>query len=169
MPPLRSRKEDLPLLLNELIARIESENRPAIRLMPGALDVLSQYQWPGNVRELANLVERLAILYPNGIVDVDDLPKRFQIESQINARVADHESVLDRVAREQLVSYEGIDLKEHLVRTELALITQALDDSDWVVAHAAAYLNMRRTTLVEKMRKYSLSRPSETVQPSHDR
>lgn len=166
MPPLRNRKEDLPLLLNELIARIESENRPSIRLLPAALDVLSRHHWPGNVRELANLVERLAILYPNGIVDVDDLPKRFQLELQKMAGTKDdfeHESVLDMVAREQLVSYDGIDLKEHLVKTEVALITQALEDSDWVVAHAAAFLNMRRTTLVEKMRKYAISRPEKAT------
>lgn len=50
MPPLRARREDLPLLVNELIARIEGENRPSVRIMPGALEALSRYQWPGNVR-----------------------------------------------------------------------------------------------------------------------
>jgi len=51
------------------------------------------------------------------------------------------------------------NLKEHLIKTELALIAQALTESDWVVAKAANYLNMRRTTLVEKMRKYGITRP----------
>ena len=54
---------------------------------------------------------------------------------------------------------DSIDLKEHLLKTELALITQALEESDWVVARAAQYLNMNRTTLVEKMRKYGIAKP----------
>lgn len=147
MPPLRERGDDLVLLIHELISRIEGEKRPSVRLMPEALSVLTRYRWPGNVRELANLVERLAILFPNGIVNVDELPRRFKIG---------HESM----SRGKITaSGEGINLKEHLVKTELALITQALEESGWVVAHAAAYLNMRRTTLVEKMRKYGLRRP----------
>ncbi|VEG89882.1 sigma-54 dependent transcriptional regulator [Legionella spiritensis] len=161
MPPLRARKEDIPLLLNELISRVEGEKRPGVRLLPGALDALSHYHWPGNVRELANLVERLTILYPNGIVDRNDLPRRFKVDNAPSAHGLmnnERETLLGIVGQEQTGS-DGIDLKEHLVKTELAIISQALDESDWVVAHAASYLNMRRTTLVEKMRKYGLTRP----------
>ncbi|KTD08898.1 sigma-54 dependent transcriptional regulator [Legionella hackeliae] len=160
MPPLRERREDLPLLLNELISRIEGENRPGIRLMPAALEALSRYNWPGNVRELANLVERLSILFPNGIVDLSDLPRRFRRGSRLTQGVlsSERETLLELLSPEAITS-DGIDLKEHLVKTELALISQALNESDWVVAHAANYLNMRRTTLVEKMRKYGLTRP----------
>ena len=116
------------------------------------------------MRELANLVERLSILFPNGIVDIDDLPRRFKTDNNFpttNTAVSgnERESLLEMVSQEQAFSGDGIDLKEHLVKTELALISQALDESDWVVAHAASYLNMRRTTLVEKMRKYGLTRP----------
>ncbi|MCA0403523.1 MAG: sigma-54 dependent transcriptional regulator [Proteobacteria bacterium] len=160
-PPLRERIEDLPLLINELVSRIEGEERASIRLMPGALDILSRYQWPGNVRELANLIERLSILYPNGIVDMDDLPRRFKVSTNVQSakHFANEREGLMQMVNQQDTSHDGIDLKEHLVKTELALIHQALDESDWVVAHAAAYLNMRRTTLVEKMRKYGLTRP----------
>lgn len=164
MPPLRHRSNDVPLLFNELISRIEGEGRPIVRLMPDAMDTLCKYTWPGNVRELANLVERLAILYPNGIVCKDDLPRRFQGEynpSYVEAQtpVSDRDALLQIIGQDPTINTDGIDLKEHLVRTELALISQALDESDWVVAHAASYLNMRRTTLVEKMRKYGLTRP----------
>ncbi len=161
MPPLRARREDLPLLLNELISRIEGENRPSVRLMPAALEALSAYDWPGNVRELANLVERLSILYPNGIIDFADLPRRFKKENKTAAAgqsASDREALLEMLNPDSLLR-DGIDLKEHLIKTELALINQALHESDWVVAHAANYLNMRRTTLVEKMRKYGLTRP----------
>ncbi|KTD47706.1 sigma-54 dependent transcriptional regulator [Legionella quateirensis] len=166
MPPLRSRSADVVLLFNELISRIEGEHRPIVRLMPDAMDALCNYSWPGNVRELANLVERLSILYPNGIVCKNDLPQRFQGEyklsyMEMNSSGTERETLLQIISQDQTPNTDGIDLKEHLVKTELALISQALEESDWVVAHAASYLNMRRTTLVEKMRKYGLTRPEK--------
>jgi sigma-54 specific flagellar transcriptional regulator A len=164
IPPLRERAEDIPLLFNELIARIESENRPIVHLMEDAMTVLTEYGWPGNIRELANLVERLTILYPKGIVHKKDLPPKLRGEYQWVQEGQDvssweREALLKIIKQDQNANPEGIDLKEHLVKTELALISQALYESDWVVAHAASYLNMRRTTLVEKMRKYGLTRP----------
>ncbi|KTC67964.1 transcriptional regulator FleQ [Legionella birminghamensis] len=158
VPPLHARKDDLPLLINELVARIEGEGKPGVRLLPSALEVLEHYQWPGNVRELANLIERLSILYPNGIVDIADLPSRFKAGTRSPGIIgSERETLLNIMGQEQ--GADGIDLKEHLEKTEVALISQALNESDWVVAHAANYLNMRRTTLVEKMRKYGLTRP----------
>lgn len=164
MPPLRNRVSDVSLLFNEINSRIEAEGRPTVRLMPDALDALTQHAWPGNVRELANLVERLSILFPNGIVSKEDLPVRFRKDSKVlyNESLSsnsEREALMQIMSQDQSPNPDGIDLKEHLVKTELALISQALDESDWVVAHAASYLNMRRTTLVEKMRKYGLTRP----------
>ncbi|MCW8386037.1 sigma-54 dependent transcriptional regulator [Fluoribacter dumoffii] len=165
MPPLRERAEDIPLLFNELISRIESENRPSVRLMPDAMNALCEYNWPGNIRELANLVERLTILYPKGILSKEDLPQKVRGEyktlyTESDTTHSEREALMEVMHQEQIAaSTEGIDLKEHLVKTELALISQALNEADWVVAHAASYLNMRRTTLVEKMRKYGLTRP----------
>ncbi|ARB90853.1 sigma-54 interaction domain-containing protein [Legionella longbeachae] len=163
MPPLRERAEDIPLIFNELIARIESENRPIVHLMPDAMAALSEYSWPGNIRELANLVERLTILYPKGILNKEDLPQKIRSEYKTyfdsDTPESEREALLRVISQGTVSSSEGIDLKEHLVKTELALISQALNESDWVVSHAANYLNMRRTTLVEKMRKYGLTRP----------
>lgn len=162
MPSLRTRREDIALLINELIARIDNEERPRVHLMQNAIKALCYYDWPGNVRELANLVERLSILYPNSIVDECDLPRRFRHQTSV---LSDNTS--DEIEK-QIEDFtiglpsEGIDLKEHLVKTELSLITQALDASDWVVARAAHYLSMRRTTLVEKMKKYGINRPEKS-------
>ncbi len=163
MPALRERKEDIPLLFNELVARREASGRPIVHLMPEATNALSKYHWPGNVRELANLVERLSILHPNGIIDENELPLRFKGESPEENEHKEREMLMKIISQdsENINEGEGFDLKEHLVKTELAVIQQALDDADWVVAHAASYLNMRRTTLVEKMRKYGLSRPEK--------
>ena len=129
--------------------------------MPNAIKALQKYGWPGNVRELANLVERLSILFPKGIIDYEDLPKRFKSDNFVKNASDDRKALMDIASNTMSLPAEGIDLKEHLVKTELSIITQALDESDWVVAHAANYLNMRRTTLVEKMRKYGLNRPDK--------
>ncbi|NIQ08713.1 MAG: sigma-54-dependent Fis family transcriptional regulator, partial [Gammaproteobacteria bacterium] len=64
MPPLRERVEDIPLLIKELVTRLEHQKRGSVRLTQSAIMALCQYHWPGNVRELANLVERLVIMYP---------------------------------------------------------------------------------------------------------
>ncbi|MDX1811099.1 MAG: sigma 54-interacting transcriptional regulator, partial [Gammaproteobacteria bacterium] len=181
MPPLRERLDDIPLLVNELIARMEAEKRGSVRLTPGAVMALCQYRWPGNVRELANLIERLVIMYPYGVVDVSDLPEKFRPKGQgvVADAVAEERQL---VAKPQIetretespemfssssssdprLPSEGLDLKEHLSNLEYSLIKQALDDADGVVAHAAKRLKMRRTTLVEKLRKYGLQRQNES-------
>ena len=165
MPPLRDRVEDIPLLVNELIRRIEHEKRGSVRFTQGAILALCQYNWPGNVRELANLVERMAILYPFGVVDVGDLPEKFQTDSITSESTKFSEEMLSSV---QPMQYQmdaeprlprgGLDLKEHLSSLEVGFIKQALDDANGVVAQAAKRLGMRRTTLVEKLRKYGLQR-----------
>jgi sigma-54 specific flagellar transcriptional regulator A len=120
---------------------------------------LSSYRWPGNVRELANLIERLAILYPNALVDVQDLPEKYQSqELLVQPPKSMPEAGSAEAALIPRLPRNGIDLKEHLTNLEFNLIQQALDEANWVVAHAAKRLMMGRTTLVEKMRKYGLHR-----------
>ncbi len=161
VPALRERIEDLPLLINDLISRIEHEKRGSIRLTPAALKSLCQYHWPGNVRELANLIERLVILYPYGVVDVHDLPEKYRVDDEVESTREPEVDLSHVVVSAQTLPREGIDLKEHLNNMEYMLIKQALDEADGVVAHAAKRLRMGRTTLVEKMRKYGLQRRDE--------
>jgi sigma-54 specific flagellar transcriptional regulator A len=164
MPPLRQRLEDIPLLVNELIRRIEHEKRGSVRVTPGAIYALCQYHWPGNVRELANLVERLIILHPYGAVEASDLPDQFRIDNDqreagqiVDAMIGAPVSSDDLDPR---LPKDGLNLKEHLGIMELSYIKQALADSGGVVAHAAKRLGMRRTTLVEKLRKYGMQKTS---------
>jgi sigma-54 specific flagellar transcriptional regulator A len=170
VPPLRERVEDIPVLVNDLVLRIEHEKRGSVRLTPAAVTALTHYGWPGNVRELANLIERLAILFPYGVVDVADLPEKFRAGIPVPEVRLDDEGLPlvsapgdepDTVARVPRLPAEGIDLKRHLANMEQSLIRQALDESNGVVAHAAKKLSMRRTTLVEKLRKYGLQRGQE--------
>jgi sigma-54 specific flagellar transcriptional regulator A len=164
MPSLRERTEDIPLLLNELIFRMESEKRGSIRFNSAAIMSLCKHNWSGNVRELANLVERMAIMHPYGVVGVSDLPKKYR-----HVDVTDEDFTFEddsQPARTTMVSMSdttllpeaGIDLKEYLTNLERSLIQQALDDSGGIVARAAERLSIRRTTLVEKMRKLELQR-----------
>ncbi|MCP3671432.1 MAG: sigma-54-dependent Fis family transcriptional regulator [Gammaproteobacteria bacterium] len=164
--PLRERVADVAVLVTDLISRIETEKRGSVRLTPAAVAALSQYQWPGNVRELANLIERLAILYPYGVVDVKELPEKFREGIELPRIDGDHNLPLVTVHGDEpgtiqsvpRLPKDGIDLKAHLGDMELSLIKQALDESGGVVAHAAKSLKMRRTTLVEKLRKYGIQR-----------
>lgn len=162
MPPLRERVEDIPLLITELITRIEHEKRGSVRLMPAAIMALCQNSWSGNVRELANLIERVAILYPFGLIDVKELPEKYRPDALINNGVyADQPNIQPAVPDEvpevsARLPRDGINLKEHLSNLEVSLIRQALNEANGVVAHAAKLLNMRRTTLVEKLRKYGI-------------
>ena len=164
MPPLRDRVEDIPLLVNELVRRIEHEKRGSVRLTQAAILALCQYNWPGNVRELANLIERLAILYPFGVVNATELPDKFQTDTvRAQATAVDEELLAPQPMQYALDSEPrlprgGLDLKEHLSNLEVGYIKQALDDANGVVAQAAKRLGMRRTTLVEKLRKYGLQR-----------
>src|SRR5690606_7540298 len=75
---LKERAEDIPLLINELVSRMESEQRGSIRFNSAAIMSLCQHEWSGNVRELANLVERMAIMHPYGVIGVQDLPPKYR-------------------------------------------------------------------------------------------
>jgi len=163
MPALRERVEDIPLLINELIARMEKEKRGSLRLNSAAIMSLCRHEWPGNVRELANLVERLAIMHPFSVVGVQELPKKFRYVDDFDENRPVEESGMPSgipglvgLDAPALLPVNGIDLKDYLSNLEKQLIQQALDESGGVVARAAEKLRIRRTTLVEKVRKYGL-------------
>lgn len=177
-PALRERREDLPLLINELTRRLTEQAQDSVKLTDNAIQSLMEHKWAGNVRELANLIERLSILFPNQLVDVAELPKKYQHIEVDTFEPEYPESVLERDALNDLFSFsedeeledeqnatqmvvelplEGLNLKEYLSEVEIDLINQALAAQDGVVARAAEMLGMRRTTLVEKMRKYGLN------------
>jgi sigma-54 specific flagellar transcriptional regulator A len=160
VPPLCRRKSDIPLLIEELITRIEHENRGSVRLSKKATTMLQQYDWPGNVRELANLVERLSIQFPHGVVDSKDLPQRYQVQEPVAPDSPGMDNTAPDVAAVEVnqLPSDGIDMKKYLTSIEISLIEQALSKTNNVVARAASMLHIRRTTLVEKMRKYEIDR-----------
>ncbi|WP_286670318.1 sigma-54 dependent transcriptional regulator [Shewanella psychrotolerans] len=175
MPALCERKDDIPLLLQELVSRVFNEGRGRVRFTQRAIESLKEHSWSGNVRELSNLVERLTILYPGGLVDVNDLPIKYRHIDVPEYQVQVSEEELERDALASIFSDEvavdipesrfpselppeGVNLKDLLAELEIDMIRQALDQQDNVVARAAEMLGIRRTTLVEKMRKYGMSK-----------
>lgn len=164
VPSLRERQDDIPLLANELVARLEKEKRGSIRFNSGAVMSLCKHPWPGNVRELANLVERMTIMHPYGVIGVKDLPAKYrhvdcsEEEFEVDTAAMESHTTVVGMNDTTLLPDDGIDLKDYLTGLERNLIQQALNDAGGVVARAADRLSIRRTTLVEKMRKYELQR-----------
>ena len=176
MPSLRERVDDLPILVKTIAAQLARTGRGEVRFADEALQALRGYEWPGNVRELTNLVERLAVLHPGGLVRVQDLPARYRGDFQALpeaiatvpplAAIAnvpppalqERHRTTDEAANAVNLPDDGIDLRGHMASIELALINEALERTQGVVAHAAQLLGLRRTTLVEKLRKYGIDR-----------
>ena len=211
MPPLRSRSEDIPLLIRDFVAHNMAEGRGRLQISQRALAALALHSWSGNVRELGNLVERLSIVCSNRVVEVRDLPPKYRppedwtlevkaldstlcvsalddasqaiaMEEQVTlsdegaltvleseafepaplepsrlAPTAIEAATLDPFAALTILPQEGLDLRAHLLSIERRLVEQALERSNGTVAHAARLLNLRRTTLVEKLRKLGMS------------
>ncbi len=145
MPPLRKRSSDIPELLEELLVQQAGDEAGKLRLSRAAIAALARYPWPGNVRELSNLVERLAILHPEGEISLEMLPGKYREFASDEA---------PSVASD--IELGDMNLKDHLARIECTLIEDALAKSDGVVAKAARLLSLRRTTLVEKLSKYGI-------------
>jgi sigma-54 specific flagellar transcriptional regulator A len=183
MPTLAARIGDLPALIDAFIAQAAGRGRPRLRMLPETLDALSNYPWPGNIRELSNLIERLAILCPERPVGIGDLPARYRpsdwtmpelaqpntdeipqlVASMAGSEELDEDPVLpatvwncEQPSPTQLPE-NGVDLRAHLTLIERSLISQALQRSGGTVAHAARLLSLRRTTLVEKLRKLGMA------------
>ncbi|MHB8811836.1 MAG: sigma-54 interaction domain-containing protein [Steroidobacteraceae bacterium] len=190
MPPLRKRIEDLPLLVQELVAHNVSDGRSKVQLARRTLAALALHPWTGNVRELGNLIERLSIIAAGRIVQIEDLPPKYRppegwVWEEQHPAVEDEEGVLDEDETLELLENAavavvpaspprtavpdalttlpeaGLDLRAHLLSIERALVQQALDRANGTVAHAARLLNLRRTTLVEKLRKLGLEAATE--------
>jgi sigma-54 specific flagellar transcriptional regulator A len=159
LPPLRERLDDLPALVATILGRCAGMGLTPARLSPGALRILRHYPWPGNIRELSNLLERLCVLHPGGVVEIAQLPSRYTEQAPL--RESDRQEVAAARAagpppQDVELPTEGLPLKDYLERIEVSLIRRALHEADGVIAHAAARLHLRRTTLAEKMKRYGI-------------
>ncbi len=164
LPPLRERTSDMPQLIGALEERLREQGMSPAHLTPAVVAHLGQLNWPGNIRELANLLEQLAIMYPDLPVDLAQLPPRVRPEGIEDLAVTSPTpgGTESGSAGASLLAGglppEGVDLRSFLNDLERDMITRALDETGHVVARAARRLGMRRTTLVERMRKFGLGK-----------
>jgi transcriptional regulator with GAF, ATPase, and Fis domain len=145
VPPLRERREDILLLVDHFL-QIQRRQYPNITgITEGAMKALAEYAWPGNVRELEGLIERLVILRQDGWIDESDLPPQIRTGGGDTIRIP--------------LSPGGVDLRSVIDSIETDLIRQALEATRWNKNRAAQLLQVKRTTLVEKIRSKGLNPP----------
>lgn len=155
IPPLRERRSDIQILIEHFIQKYQLEMGNTLKISQDALELLvNDYHWPGNVRELSNLMERLFILCAGKSVTVSELSTPFV--QQLKGEKS--ENVVIPVMEKLPYTEKDFDLKEYLMRVELDLMIKALQANQGIVTRAAKKLGLHRTTLVEKMKKYGLSR-----------
>jgi len=155
MPPLRERSEDIPHLIHDLVLGFEKQFEATISLTDDVLIALRQNNWLGNIRELSNLIERLFVLYPNETITLNKIPQKYQNNTAASERLQQFSQV---IIQNSVDLTQNIDLKAVITKLETDYISEALKMSNGVVSHAAQKLGLRRTTLVEKMRKYHISK-----------
>jgi DNA-binding NtrC family response regulator len=146
LPPLRERGSDVALLLNSFLEKFnKSKQRKVQGFDRQAMEILIDYDWPGNVRELENLVERLVIIKGSGTLTPHDLPEKYR---GIKVKPTGGDDII--------LPEDGFCLNSAVEEFENKLILQALQRSHGNKKEAAELLNLKRTTLIEKLKKKKL-------------
>ncbi|MEN2985290.1 MAG: sigma-54 dependent transcriptional regulator, partial [Thermodesulfovibrionaceae bacterium] len=134
LPPLRERREDIPLLVNHFLYKFSKENnKPIPQIESDVMELLINYDWPGNVRELANVIERAVVLSPSGLISIKYLPKKLQ---------------------EKWATPKEDSL--NLLEIEKSVILKALNSTGWNQTKAAEILGISRKQLRTKMKHHGL-------------
>jgi DNA-binding NtrC family response regulator len=150
LPSLRERKADIPFLLSHFLEEFAHKNqKPVMKVAPEALQMMVNHPWRGNVRELRNLVERIVVLKDGQTLVPEDLP--------LKMRIVEGE---DGHRPEAAPADEGISFQTAVSEFEKNLILNALEKTSWVKNRTADLLKIKRTTLVEKIKRYSLEKPA---------
>mgnify|MGYP001284839577 FL=1 len=183
VPSLAERRTDIPSLQEKLLASLNLEDAVRPIFTPDAITALTKHNWPGNVRELKNVIERACIIFPGKEITSSNVYEnllRLKVPSVAEEQDALWEMTADlsgitNIDDNDLVSspedylphpknyknwfsfYDEIDLRRHLQDVEIVLIEEALEKTNNKVALAADKLKLRRTTLIEKMKKYSIN------------
>jgi len=145
LPPLRERREDIPLLAAHFLDAYARDNDKHFKgFAHDALEYLSAYEWPGNVRQLQNVMERCVVLADKDTIGVDDLPPDIKDEE------AQYKSAVDMLP-------ERLDITQTLEKIEAALIRRALVKSDFVQTKAADMLGLSKSNLQYKLKKYGIA------------
>jgi DNA-binding NtrC family response regulator len=166
MPPLRERRDDIPLLAASFLTYYGARaGHAALRLSARALDVLMAYHWPGNVRQLENVIERAAALATAEELGPEDLAPELSAAPHEDGRLLrDGSPDLAAAAPREESAFPpevppgGLDLEAAVAQFELALMRDALEKSGWVQARAAELLRLNRHAFRYRAKKYGLDR-----------
>jgi sigma-54 dependent transcriptional regulator, flagellar regulatory protein len=146
LPPLRDRKSDIPLLIAHFLDRLNQKKHTQVKgISEKAMELMIAHSWPGNVRELKNMMERLVVLTQEGEIYPRDLPQKLRTAPSEAPSISDVE-----------VSDEGICLNTAVSDFEKSLISQSMKIANGVKKNAAKLLNIKRTTLIEKIKRHNL-------------
>ena len=149
VPPLRDRKDDIPMLANYFLNKIVKDLRREIPVISGdAMKYLMEYSYPGNIRELKNMIERMVILCSDRNIDVEDLP----LEIKMKSDTVENKTVIGVGPLKNILEQEIYALDE----VEKVVIAMALQKTRWNKQETSKLLGIGRTTLYEKIRKYGL-------------
>jgi len=183
VPSLAERREDIPVLQQILLKKMNINKSVEPFFTPDAITALCKHNWPGNVRELKNVIERACIIFPGKEISSSNVYEnllRLKVPTIAEEQDALWEMTSDlddintlengditsnpedylphpKNYKNWFSFYDEIDLRRHLQDVEIVLIEEALDKTNNKVALAADKLKLRRTTLIEKMKKYSIS------------
>jgi len=147
LPPLKDKKSDIPLLVSHFLKLFCTEKKKdIITISDETLQIFLNYFWPGNVRELKNLIERLVVLNEGDEITPKELPQRLKTIKQPEALTG-----ID-------VSGNGVDFNTAVTKYEKTLIINALEKTNWIKNKAADFLQMKRTTLVEKIKRHKIKK-----------
>lgn len=148
LPPLRERRDDIPLLAEHFLQKYRSEFKGKVKLiLPETMDILMRYEWPGNVRELENVVERAIVIGKSDAILIDDLPLIMQEQKVV-------------FQSEEILS-EKTPLEQRVEDFEKKLIIDALRKTGWVQTKAAELLGTSRNIVKYKMKKYGIEKGEE--------
>jgi DNA-binding NtrC family response regulator len=147
LPPLRKRRDDIPLLVSHFLAKFNDAREPEKQkgITKEAMEILAGYDWPGNVRELENVIERATILEDAHEITPDALPEKIRYREQSSQRL-----ITDRAQ----VTLEELE-REYLIKV--------LNDTNWQKKKASAILGINASTLYRKIQRYGLDKERETV------
>ena len=184
VPSLAERRDDIPDIVLNLLKNVDAEDKFKPIFTTDAITALTRHNWPGNVRELKNLIERACILFqgqevtstnvtenllrlkaPNTIEEQNEI---WDVTSELIDEVEfgdndDEENKIDNLPhpnnyKDWFTFYDEIDIRRHLQDIEIILIEAALEKTNGKIANAADILKLRRTTLIEKMKKFSITK-----------
>ena len=146
LPSLRDRKSDIPLLIAHFLDQLNEKKHTRVTgISEKAMELMIAHSWPGNVRELKNMMERLVVLTQEGEIYPRDLPRKLRSAVSETSVIPDVE-----------VPGEGICLSTAVSDFEKSLISQSMKIANGVKKNAAKLLNIKRTTLIEKIKRHNL-------------